>query len=148
MRRPINQPWNYNQIQQQVTPSRDHMLLTEVKATRPIHVLRRPPEIVDWDNDPGCECLKPPPARVIAQAPDGPKQQRWRDYVKQTEKAQSDRQVCVEHEFCATNPVLTRQKRAGEINGEESLKQKQAGRLPGKNQRTFQPETHDDEEIS
>ena len=53
--------------------------------------------------------------------------------MKQTEQAQEQRQVCIEHEFCASDPMLPGEKCAQKIRRKESLKKQKAGGLPGKN---------------
>src|SRR2546422_4741783 len=57
---PINQYRHGEQIKQQITQARHHMLLAEEKPARPVHILLRPPQIINRDHDPRCECLEFP----------------------------------------------------------------------------------------
>lgn len=94
------------------------MLLAKEQASRPINVVLRPPEIVDWDHDPGRQCLQFPSALVIAQSPDGPQQEGRCDHVKQAQQANWQADPRVEHIFRPADQVMTAQERGSEIDCE------------------------------
>src|ERR1700686_1039707 len=80
--------------------------------------------------------------------PNRPQKQRRRDYVKQAEQADGQRQARIEHVFCAADDVSSCQQSAGKIDGIERLEEKKSRGRPGKNQRTLQPQTNSDQYVS
>src|SRR5580658_1551789 len=78
---------DHDQISQQVKQAGHSVLLVEERAPRPVHVKLRTPEIIDGDHHPRGQRLAEPSSAVVAQAPDGPQQQRRSDHVKQAEQA-------------------------------------------------------------
>src|ERR1700678_57253 len=68
--------------------------------------------------------------------------------MKQTEQANPQRNVRIEHEFRTANPVTSADQSARQIDGIERLKEEQAGSLPGKNERTLEPEAGGDEQVA
>ena len=54
----------------------------------------------------------------------------------------------IEHIFGAADDVPVAEKRADEIDDVERLKKQQPARLPGKNQRAFQPQANSDQNVT
>lgn len=124
------------------------MLFMKEQTTGPVHVLLGTPEIIDGNYDPGHQRLQLPSTPVIAKTANGPQKQRRRDYVKQTEQANDKRQVRIEHVFRAPDQVASGQKGSGKVHSVDRLEQKQSGRDPRENQRTFEPQGKADQHIS
>jgi hypothetical protein len=78
---------DHDQVSQKVKQTGHSVLLAEEEAPGPVHVELRTPEIIDGNHHPGGQRLAEPSSAIIAQAPNGPQQQRRSDHVKQAEQA-------------------------------------------------------------
>src|SRR5437870_4021401 len=79
VRRPVDQQRHYNQIAQQIHPSRYHLLLARKRPPCPVDIEFRPPEMINGHHHPSGENLTFPSTPVVTQPPDSPQQKRWRD---------------------------------------------------------------------
>jgi|ERR1700685_486709 len=108
------------------------MLFAKKKATSPVHVKLRTPEIIDGNHNPRGYRLKLPAAAVIAKTPQRPQQQRWRDHMKQAKKTNRQRHAGIEHIFRAADRMSPGDHCAGQVDDVKTLEQKQPAGLPGK----------------
>lgn len=68
--------------------------------------------------------------------------------MKQTDKPNEERQVRVEHIFCAADDVVSGPQRACKIDGIERLEQQQSASDPGEDEWALQPQTNSDEDVA
>lgn len=67
--------------------------------------------------------------------------------MKQTEQAHRQWHAGIEHVLRASDNVAASEECSGQVNRVDSLKEKQAARLPGENERALQPQTDPDEDV-
>src|SRR5208282_5397266 len=67
---------DHDQVSEQVQQAGHSVLLAEERASCPVHVELRTPEIIDGNHYPSGQRLVEPSSAVVTQAPDGPQQQR------------------------------------------------------------------------
>lgn len=87
MRGKIHAEWHHGEINEQIGPTGDGVLLVEKQAPSPVYVALRAPEIVDRDDDPRHQRLQLPSSRIVSKPPDRPQKQRRRNDVKEAEQA-------------------------------------------------------------
>src|SRR2546428_10779764 len=104
----VNDQRNDNEIAEQIKWVRHQVLFAKKRPAVPVHVVLRPPEIIDGNNNPRQECLTPPTAADRTQSSNGPKQHRGHDDVKQAQTANQQRLTRSKTEFCSANKVPSR----------------------------------------
>ncbi len=145
MRRIVDEQRHQQQVSRQIGWARDHVLLDEENASRPIDIVFGTPEVVDRDHHPASQRLQFPSSPVVSQPPNRPQQQCRRNHVEQTQQAHWQGQVRIEHVFSATDGVVSGEPCARQIDRVQRLKNQQADRLPREQQSTFAPERERDE---
>lgn len=67
--------------------------------------------------------------------------------MKQTEQAYQQRHARIEHVLRTADNVAAREECSCQVNRVDSLKEEQAARLPGENERALQPQPEADEDV-
>src|SRR5262249_26998886 len=116
MCRIVNERRHQHEIRQQVNPPGHELLLHKQYAACPVHIVFRPPEVIDGNEYPALRGRSLPSLRVVTQPPDGPQENAWRHHMKQTQRSHQQWQMRIEHELRTANEMMAVQPRSHNVD--------------------------------
>ena len=98
-------------------------MLLVANSARKVHVVRRPPEEIDWDDNQHFERCPFPRARVATQPANGPNQQWWNPQVIEAKQAHQQWDRRIEHVLGPADEVMARHESSEQIDRVQRLKE-------------------------